>query len=257
MNAPRAGLGMYPFEPLRPAYDRLWQAVRQRAPWVPDRLEWDVDIHAQWRDPATVVSYTCGWPLVTELADLADADRLHVVGTFVFAIPDADGPTYRSVLVARRPGTAADFAGARAAANGADSLSGWVSLLHAVHGPGARWQGEMLFTGAHLESVRAVHEGRAEVASIDAVSLAHIRRLHPDLCTDLVEVGYGPQVPCLPVIAGAAVSMQQLAELRAAFADAVADPTQADVRATLLVEAFVAREYADYRPLRELAPAPQ
>jgi hypothetical protein len=136
VNAPRAGLGMYPFEPLRPAYDRLWQAVRQRAPWVPDRLEWDVDIHAQWRDPATVVSYTCGWPLVTELADLADADRLHVVGTFVFAIPDADGPTYRSVLVARRPGTAADFAGARAAANGADSLSGWVSLLHAVRLPG-------------------------------------------------------------------------------------------------------------------------
>jgi hypothetical protein len=53
------------------------------------------------------------------------------------------------------------------------------------------------------------------------------------------------------------VSTQQLAELRAAFTDAVADPTLADVRATLLVEAFVAREYADYRPLRELAPAPQ
>lgn len=254
---PRAGLGMYPFEPLRPAYDRLWHAVRERAPWVPDRLEWDVDLHAQWRDPATVVSYTCGWPLVTELAELAETGRLHVVGSFVFAIPESDGPTYRSVLVARRPGTAADFAGALAAANGADSLSGWVSLLHAVHGSGARWQGEVLFTGAHLESVRAVHEGRAEVASIDAVSLAHIRCLHPDLCTDLVEVGHGPQVGCLPVIAGASVSTQQLAELRAAFTDAVADPTLADVRATLLVEAFVARDYADYRPLRELAPAPQ
>ena len=71
MNTPRAGLGMYPFEPLQPAYDRLWQAVRERASWVPDRLEWDVDLHSQWRDPATVVSYTCGWPLVTELADLA------------------------------------------------------------------------------------------------------------------------------------------------------------------------------------------
>jgi ABC-type phosphate/phosphonate transport system substrate-binding protein len=248
---------MYPFASLRPAFDRLWQAVRERAAWVPERLEWDVDLHAQWRDPATVVGYTCGWPLVTELADLAETGRLHVVGSFVFAIPEADGPTYRSVLVARRPGTAADFAGALAAANGPDSLSGWVSLLHAVHGPGARWQGEVLFTGAHLESVRTVHEGRAEVASIDAVSLAHIRRLHPDLCADLVEVGNGPQVPCLPVIAGAAVSMQQLAELRAAFTAAVADQALADVRATLLVEAFVARDYADYQPLRNLAPAPQ
>ena len=257
MNVPRASLGMYPFEPLRPAYDRLWQAVRERAAWVPDRLEWDVDLHAQWRDAATVVGYTCGWPLVTELADLADADRLHVVGTFVFAIPEADGPTYRSVLVARRPGTAADFVGALAAANGPDSLSGWVSLLHAVHGPGARWQGEVLFTGAHVESVRAVHEGRAEVASIDAVSLAHIRRLHPEICSDLVEVGNGPQVPCLPVIAGPTVGPAALRDLQAAFTDAVADPALAEVRATLLVEAFVAREFADYRPLRELAPAPQ
>lgn len=257
MNTARASLGMYPFAPLRPAYDRLWQAVRERAPWVPERLEWDVDLHSQWRDPATVVGYTCGWPLVTELADLAETGRLHVVGSFVFAIPEADGPTYRSVLVARWPGTAADFAGSLAAANGPDSLSGWVSLLHAVHGPGARWQGEVLFTGAHLESVRAVHEGRAEVASIDAVSLAHVRRLHPELCTHLVEVGHGPQVGCLPLIAGASVTAPQLGELRAAFADAVADPALAEVRADLLVEAFVAREYADYLPLRSLAPAPQ
>jgi hypothetical protein len=59
------------------------------------------------------------------------------------------------------------------------------------------------------------------------------------------------------VIAGASVSMQQLAELQAAVTDAVADPTLAEVRATLLVDAFEARSYADYRPLRELAPAPQ
>lgn len=257
MSTARAGLGMYPFAQLRPAYDRLWQAVRERAPWVPEHLEWDVDLHDQWRDPATVLSYTCGWPLVTELADLAEAGRLHVVGTFVFDVAEADGPTYRSVLVARRPGAATDFAGSLAAVNGADSLSGYVSLLHAVHGPGARWQGDMLFTGAHLESVRAVHEGRAEVASIDAVSLAHIRRLHPELCTHLVEVGLGPRAGCLPVIAGPSVSAAQLGELRDAFTGAVAAPALAEERAALLLEAFAARDLGDYLPLRELAPAPQ
>jgi ABC-type phosphate/phosphonate transport system substrate-binding protein len=114
----------------------------------------------------------------------------------------------------------------------------------------------VLFTGAHLESVRAVHEGRAEVASIDAVSLAHIRRLHPEICSDLVEVGNGPQVGCLPVIAGPTVGPAALSDLQAAFTDAVADPALAEVRATLLVEAFEARSYADYLPLRSLAPAP-
>ena len=250
----RAGLGMYPFEALRPAFDRLWAAVSDRVAWVPESLEWDTDLHEQWRDPNLVVGYTCGWPLVTQLLKVPEAQRVQVLGTFVPHVPEAEGPTYHSVLVARRSAVPTDFIGAIAAVNNDDSLSGWVSLVTAVEGRNGTWTGSLHWTGAHLESIRAVHFGSAEIASIDAVSLAHVRRLHPGLFDNLVEVGHGPRVPCLPLIAGPGVTGEQLAELQAAFADAVADPALADVRSSLLIDAFVPRTLEDYLPLLALAP---
>ena len=252
--AGRAGFGMYPFEPLRPVYARYWEAIRERAPWLPSALEWDVDLDEQWVDPTTAISYTCGWPLVTRLADYVESGHLKVVGSFVHTVAQADGPTYRSVLVARRAGEPSDFAGLRAAANSTTSLSGWVSLLHAVHGPGARWEGDVLVTGAHVESLRAVGDGRADIASIDAVTLAHLRRLMPEVCEGLVEVGAGPRVGCLPVIAGPMVAAERLAEVQRAFADALAHPSLADVREALLVEAFVPVGVEHYVSLHAIAP---
>ena len=58
------------------------------------------------------------------------------------------------------------------------------------------------------------------------------------------------------MIAGPTVGPAALRDLQAAFTDAVADPALAGVRATLLVDAFETRSYADYLPLRSLAPAP-
>lgn len=259
-TAGRAGLGMYPFAPLVEHYEQLWELVREAEPSLPASLDWDSDLHAFWRDPALVVNQTCGWPLVTELADLVAAGSVRVVGTFVHTVPDALGPTYRSVLVTRS-GLAvaepADLAGMHAAANSFASLSGWVSLLHAVHGPGATWHGAVTLTGAHVESLRALQDGRVEVASIDAVSFAHVRRWMPELVRDLAIVGSGPRVPCLPLIAGPALQAVALDDLRRAFAQAVADPRAADLRDALLIERFESLDAADYEALHGLAPAPQ
>ena len=179
-----ANLGMYPFDAIRWAYDRFWEAVHDRVHWVPPALDWSVDLHDSWVRHDLVVGYTCGWPLVDQLRD-----RVRVVGTFAAASPEADGHSYRSVLMARRPGQPADFAGETAAVNSTDSLSGWISLLAAVHGPGEQWQGDVVMTGSHVASLRAVGDGRAEIASIDSVTLWQARRLLPELVEDLVVVG--------------------------------------------------------------------
>ena len=251
---------MYPFAPLVEHYERLWSLVREALPVLPAVLEWDADLHAFWRDPALVLNQTCGWPLVTELADLVEAGRVRVVGTFVHTVPEALGPTYRSVLVARSGLAVTDPAGLggrHAAVNSFASLSGWVSLVHAVHGPGATWQGPVTLTGAHVESLRALHDGRAEVASIDAVSFAHVRRWMPELAEGLAVVGNGPRVPCLPLIVGPALRDVVLDDMRRAFAAAVADPRAAELRDALLIERFEPLDAADYAALHELAPAPQ
>jgi ABC-type phosphate/phosphonate transport system substrate-binding protein len=245
-----ANLGMYPFVEVRWAYERFWEAVHDRVQWVPPQLDWDVALDDSWVRDDLVVGHTCGWPLITRLRD-----RVRVVGTFVAATAQAEGYSYRSVLVARRSGLPSDFAGCVAAVNSLDSLSGWISLLAAVHGPGARWSGDIVMTGAHLDSVRAVVDGRADIASIDAVTWWHIGRLLPSLVQDLVVIGTGPLVPCLPVITSAATTDEQLHDLRIAMVDAVFDPLVEPAARAMCAAGFVPLDLEHYRPLLELAPA--
>jgi ABC-type phosphate/phosphonate transport system substrate-binding protein len=136
-----------------------------------------------------------------------------------------------------------------AAINGSDSLSGWISLQSVWGGVPAA----VRETGAHLESVRAVAAGAADIASIDAVSWDHFGRIEPALVAGLHVIGEGPRVPCLPLVTGWQHE-QEVASLRAAFAAAVADPSAAEACATLRIRGFLPLDLADYLPLRTLLP---
>lgn len=243
-----AGIGMYPFPEVRWAFDEIWAGVAERLDWVPRSLDWDADVHASWTDDALVVGQTCGWPLVTALHD-----RVRVLGTFAATVPQADGPRYRSVLIARRHVDPAALAGAIAAVNGPDSLSGWISLQVAVHGPGSAWRGEVRWTGAHAESIRAVRDGVADVASIDSVTWGIVGRHHPELVDGVVEIGEGPLVPSLPLVTHRDASDDEVALLRGAITDAVVSAP--DAARAALIDRFVPMELSDYEPLRALAPA--
>ncbi|MEQ1702143.1 MAG: hypothetical protein ABMA25_18685, partial [Ilumatobacteraceae bacterium] len=174
-----ASLAMYPFAPLRAATDDLWSVVRRHLGGGPPSLEWVVVTPDVWRHPQLLLAQACGWPLVTELAD-----RVAVVGTFDYDVPGCEHGTYRSVIISRHDTTLDELrshSGVVAVINSDDSLSGWISLQVA-------WGGRpstVLETGAHLQSVRAVADGRADVASIDAVTWAHVAHLEPSLVAGL------------------------------------------------------------------------
>jgi ABC-type phosphate/phosphonate transport system substrate-binding protein len=237
-------MGMYPFGLLDDAYDALWDGVHRVASWTPQRLDRTVDLHESWLAPEMVATQTCGWPLATRLAH-----RVRVVGAFRHTHPEAEGAGYRSVIVAREARREpADFAGEAAAVNSSDSLSGWVSLLAAVGGPQSVWIGQVRWTGAHVASLQALQGGQAMVASIDSVSLAHVRRFEPELLNGLHIVGNGPLVPSLPLITSLTTTDQQLVALREGFAAAAAD-----ARPELLIEGFHPLELDDYLPLLDLA----
>ena len=239
-----ASLAMYPFQALRQPTDALWHSVRRHLGWGPDELEWIVLTPDVWHHPQLLLAQTCGWPLVTELAEF-----VAVVGTFDYDVPGSQGGYYRSVIVTRHDATLAELRarpGSIAAVNAYDSLSGWVSLQHVWGG-----QPDAIVTGAHLESVRAVAEGRTDLASIDGVSWSQIQMLEPALVTSLRVIGEGPLVPCLPVVAHWSHA-GHVAALRAAFAAAVAEPGLAESLATLRIRGFVPMELADYSPLTAL-----
>ncbi len=139
VGAGQVSLPMYPFAELRDEWALLWSAVRdahERRDELPRDLVWSDDIHSLWNAPDLVLSQSCGWPIVSELEG-----KVRVIGVFD---PDVDGGedgTYRTLLVARDGAPVDAFVGTTAAANGPDSLSGWVSLVAAVEGPGARLAG--------------------------------------------------------------------------------------------------------------------
>lgn len=244
---------MYSLGGVRSGYQRLWDAVVSEVPSLPGTLEWPDDVHATWADDDVVVKQTCGWPLVTRL------DRtVRVVGAFEHDVPGAVGHHYRSVIVANRAGGPADFAAAVPGVNAFDSLSGWVSLVAWSGRPEQSLRSRAIESGSHVATLRMLRAGDVELASIDAVTFAHVKRHSPALLTGLEVVGEGPLVPTLPVVVPAA-DHDLVGPIRSAFESAVTSELLADTCRDLRVTGFAALGIDDYRrdlaPLRELLSA--
>jgi ABC-type phosphate/phosphonate transport system substrate-binding protein len=139
--------------------------------------------------------------------------------------------------VVRTSDVEAPLAGRRVAVNGYDSLSGWVSLRVAV-AP----LGPVLLTGAHARSVEALQHEEADLACIDAVTWALLRRHRPGAVAGLAVVGHGPVIPCLPLITTTTGDVDGLRE------------ALAGVRSeALLIDGFHPLGIRDYEPVRRLA----
>lgn len=238
-----ASLAMYPFPQLRAAYDRLWNAVRSHLSFEAPSLDWDLDPEVACRRRDLLIGQTCGWPLVSELAA-----TVQVVGTFDCDVDGAVDGTYCSVLVSHSNEPLAEILHRPqlvVAANSRSSLSGWISLQsiaasHAVNLEAVEW------TGSHASSIEAVGDGRADLASIDAVSWAHLGGV--GLCV----VGHGPRVPCLPLVTSGSSAAEVVAELRGALSESVNDPAMAEMCASLKIRGFLGRELDDYEGISDL-----
>lgn len=164
----------------------------------PARLPPDeLDFHTLWRHPALVFAQTCWGPL--ETTDLAR--HVRVIGQPDYsAFEGGQGALYRSALVMRR-GVAASpvppeagqailpgqMSGMRLAYNEPHSMSGYLALARDLAAQGEiaavsdfpDFWAAMLMTGSHRASIRAVAEGRADVAAIDCRTWAIARQYEP------------------------------------------------------------------------------
>ena len=239
-----ACLPMYDPPELNGANDVLWQALAVRLreaglAGVPDRLTRRDDLRTMWRDPGLLLGQTCGYPLMTELGG-----ALQVVATPVYRAPGCDGAFHRSAIIVREDDPVAGLAGLagrRCVINGWDSNSG-MNLLRAALAPVA--QGGRLFTevsvsGSHRESLRRVAAGAADVAAIDCVTLALLRRIEPAPVAAIRVLAWTPASPSLPLISAAGTNAGEIAALRAALAEIAADPALSTLREALLIEDFV------------------
>lgn len=253
--APVASLPMYDWPELRRATDALWQAVARRLTasgiGAPATLDRSRSADEVWRDAGLVLSQTCGFPYATRLRD-----SVSLVATPIYDADGCEGPHYSSFVVARGGeggGALADFAGRRVAFNARDSLSGYVALVAAIRHAGLSPEAfDWVETGGHRESVRAVAEGRADLAAIDAVCWALAARFEADPVARLAVIGRTPLRPALPFISAGGRSADELDAIRSALSAALSDRETEEARRALGLVDVAAMSAADYAPLATL-----
>lgn len=255
MDALVASLGMYDYPFVAEANRRLWSAIGGylRAAGVAASTALDpADPREVWADPRLLFGQTCGYPFITALRS-----RVSLIATPIYSFDGCDGPNHCSFVVANaksRGRSLAGFEGARAALNARDSNSG-MNLFRALVAPIARGRaffGQVVVTGSHVASLAAVAEGAADIAAIDCVSFALLRRSRPDLFDEIAVVARTPSTPGLPFVINAELGKSLTAAVRVALFAALNDPGLADARASLGLEGAAILADAEYERIAEI-----
>ncbi|MDR7307414.1 PhnD/SsuA/transferrin family substrate-binding protein [Rhodoferax saidenbachensis] len=219
---------------------------------VPLALEWPTDYAAHWLSPSLLLSQSCGYPLTHALRG-----KVQLLGTFVYAVAGAQGIHCRSQIIRRRDDTRdtlAAFRGSTVAYNGRDSQSGY-NALRALIAPLAehgRFFSDALETGAHLQSIRAVLDGRADIAAIDAVTWALALETEPQWAHALTTWTETAPYPGLPLITAAHTPAEVAAHLQNALHTVATAAPYAATRAPLHIAGFVRTTPEDYAVCRAM-----
>lgn len=251
-------LQMYDLPEVKWATDALGAQLlinlrRAGFPEVPYGVDREGDYMAKWTDPNLLLAQTCGYPLVTLLRG-----KVRYLATPCYDAPGCRGARYSSLLVVRDDDPAkslADLRGRRGAFTRAHSQSGYNALRHAVAplARDGRFFGETLETGGHGASLDALQVGRADVAAVDAVTVALLRRHRPAAVAGLRSLGYTAAAPGLPMIARGGASDQEVERLRMALSETFADPDLAEARDALLICGLEVLEEGAYDALTRMA----
>ncbi|MBT5981350.1 MAG: PhnD/SsuA/transferrin family substrate-binding protein [Acidiferrobacteraceae bacterium] len=216
-------LPMYDWPEIATATNALWGAIRdafnQRDIRAPTTLDRSLSREQVWLSKQLLLSQSCGLPLVQTLGK-----RVKVLGSFAYQ-GIAPAGEYHSVIIARADNgkNLASLQGKRVAINGADSYSGCLALKCAVapFTPGDGFFSEVLITGSHRESIRAVANGSADTAAIDCVNWQLARR-HDAAAMSVDIIAHTPSRPGLPLITAGSKTQTELGLMREALASAVA-----------------------------------
>ena len=252
-----ASLPWYDYAEIEWATQTFWTAIAARLRAlglgeVPDQLRIDDEYEGVWREPSLLLSQCCGYDAVLPYRGV-----LRVVATPCYRAPGCVGSTYSSFVIVREDSpfrTLADLSGSRCVINNPTSHSG-VNCLRALVAPlshNGRFFSAVFATGSHTRSLQFIQDRQAEVAAIDCVVVALLRRLRPELLRGLRTLAVTPAAAAPPYVTRASLPAHGVRLLRQALADVVADPRLEDVRQALLIEGVEFLPLEAYEPMAEL-----
>ena len=242
---------MYDFPEVRAATDAWWSGVAGHLRHAgiadaPDCLLRRDDLLEQWSDAGLVLSQTCGYLLTHQLHGKARA-----LATPHYGVPGCTGPRYSSVILARaaHPGrTPGDFYRAVAVFSRSYSHAGYNALrgLIAPFAGGASFFSNVIASGSHVDSIAALTSGAADLATVDCIVYAFMRRFRPAALEGTRQLGFTTAVPAAPYIVPSGSSPDRVSRVRDALRAAVADPSLAEARRGLYLEGFDLEDAPDY-----------
>jgi ABC-type phosphate/phosphonate transport system substrate-binding protein len=212
---------MYVLPEVQRATAEVWQQLRsflQAKGWpgeMDEAPEFDIPWHDAARESQLLFTHACGYPFVTELRQRGY--RYLLTPSYDFA--GCEGAEHHSVLIVHREsgiGFISEARGKVAAINGWDSNTGMNLLRYAVaaFAKNGKFFEHIMVTGAHVNSMKAVANGEAAIAAVDAVTYGYMQRYQPDACSELRVIGFTAPSPALPLLAGPAISENLADDLR-------------------------------------------
>jgi ABC-type phosphate/phosphonate transport system substrate-binding protein len=253
-----ASLPMYDLPELKTATDALWHAIasRMEARGVtspPEVIRGTASLDALWKSPRLLLSQTDGYALMTHLRQ-----RVTLVATPSYQAPGCEGINHRGAVIVRTSDSAdalSDLKGRCCAVNrpmsdiGMNLLRAEVSILAS----GPAFFGKVVQTGSHVASIKAIAGGKADVASVDAVTLALLQRLRPSLAKTVRVLSWTVRSPGLPLITSRRQADQTRIALGDALAEVAVDPALQDVREELMLCGFTTLPLTHYKSALHLA----
>jgi len=251
-DAPIIACGMYTPSP---RLERAWQTLLGNLELDGRRVAASIVFAADealLRDPRLLFGHTCGYPLMTRLRA-----ALTPFCVPAFDVPGTAGKHYRSYFVVPAVSNIESLQQCRGrivALNGPDSNSGMNVLRHALARLGARpgFFSAVLVTGAHLNSLHAVAENRAQLAAIDCVSLRLIGDLHPELLEGVRIIGDSEATCGLPLVMPTGRYSPSRAAAWIAALERALRGLAPELRRSLHLAGFEAAGIDDYESILEL-----
>ena len=195
-----ASLMMYERPQLDQAHQSLWSLIHKelgnRGIAGPVELSRSGDESSVWTNPDLLLSQTCGMPYRTWLHD-----KVQLVGTPDYDLEGCSPGYYRSAWVVRRDEhktMLTEFAQSIFAYNQPFSQSGYAAAYWHTYAKNF-WFTRKYHSGAHSESAKAVADGRADIAALDAVSWRLIQQ-YDHVATQLRVLEWTDPTAGLPLI---------------------------------------------------------
>ena len=239
-SAMQASLPMYDFPEVREATNAWWQGIakhmrQQGIENVPAHLTTELPLDQLWTGDELFLSQCCGFDVMNSYKD-----HLSVLMISDWDAEGCETGQYCSLVIVHEDSPhnhLADLKDSIAVINGPESHSGMNALFSAIqpHSVDGQFFKEIHISGAHADSLRFVQNKQADIAAIDNVTFALLKRYRPSAINGVRVLCQTKSAPALPYVTSINTGLETQKQMQAALQAAFDDPDWAESRETLLL----------------------